>query len=259
MKTIDGGAFAGNNYTLMKISIITATFNSEKVIQRLINSLRAQSVKDFEWIVCDGASTDSTLEILKKVNDLNLRISSESDFGIYDALNKGIKLSKCDYYIVIGSDDWFEADAIEKFVKEIDGHSSVITAPFVCNKKIQRLSKLPRCFSGYRRNIFGHSVATLFRKKLHEKYGYYSNKYPIAADYEFMVKVIINNENIKVCNFVAGEFSLGGISSNDFIGASTEVMRIMISNGFSLPLQTLIFLVRLIRIYVIYLLRLRNR
>jgi len=229
----------------MKISIITATFNSAKTIQRLIDSLRSQSFKNFEWIVVDGESKDNTLEILNKITDLNLHICSKSDFGVFDAINRGIRLSKCDHYIVIGSDDWFEVDAIEKFAKEIDGHSSVITAPFVCNNKIQILSKLPLCFSGYRRKIYGHSVATLFKKNLHKKYGFYSNKYPIAADYEFMMKLIMNNENIKVCNFIAGEFSLGGISSSDFIGASNEVMRIMSSNGFSMPLQLLILIVRI--------------
>lgn len=229
----------------MKISIITATFNSAKTIKKLIDSLRSQSFKNFEWIVVDGESKDNTLEILNKITDLNLHICSKSDFGVFDAINRGIRLSKCDHYIVIGSDDFFEVDVIEKFAKEIDGHSSVITAPFVCNKKIQKLSKLPLCFSGYRRKIYGHSVATLFRKNLHKKYGFYSNKYPIAADYEFMMKVIINNENIKICNFIAGEFSLGGKSSEDFTGASTEVMRIMSSIGFSKPIQILILIVKI--------------
>jgi len=84
----------------MKISIITATLNSAKTIQRLIDSLRSQSFKDFEWIVVDGESKDNTLEILHKITDLNLRISTRSDFGVYDAINRGIRLSKCDYYIV---------------------------------------------------------------------------------------------------------------------------------------------------------------
>jgi len=229
----------------MKISIITATFNSARTIQKLINSLRSQSFKNFEWIVVDGESKDGTLEILHGITDLNLHICSRADFGVFDAINRGIRLSKCDYYIVIGSDDWFEIDAIGKFEKEIDGRSSLITTPFICNKKIQKLSKFPLSFSGYRRYIFGHSVSTLFRKNLHKKYGFYSNRYPIAADYEFMMKLIINNENIKICNFVAGEFSLGGLSSEDFTGASTEVMRIMASIGFSKPIQILILIVKI--------------
>ena len=221
----------------MKISIITATLNSAKTIQRLIDSLRSQSFKDFEWIVVDGESKDNTLEILHKITDLNLRISTRSDFGVYDAINRGIRLSKCDYYIVIGSDDWFEVDAIGKFEKEIDGHSSVITAPFVCNRKIMRLSKLPFCIAGYRTSIFGHSVSSLFMKNIHKTYGYYSNKYSIAADYDFMLKLIIGNESIKTCKFVAGEFSLGGLSNNDFFGTKTEVLRIHRSQGLStLPL-----------------------
>ena len=80
----------------MKISIITATFNSARTIQKLINSLRSQSFKNFEWIVVDGESKDGTLEILHGITDLNLHICSRADFGVFDAINRGIRLSKCD-------------------------------------------------------------------------------------------------------------------------------------------------------------------
>ena len=74
-----------------KISVITAVYNAEDCIQHLIESLRKQNDQNFEWVVVDGLSTDSTLEILKKIDDLNIKIISEVDFGIYDALNKGVK------------------------------------------------------------------------------------------------------------------------------------------------------------------------
>ena len=68
-----------------KISIITAVYNAENHIQDLIESLRQQGDSNFEWVVVDGLSTDNTLEILKKIDDLNVKIISEADFGIYDA------------------------------------------------------------------------------------------------------------------------------------------------------------------------------
>jgi len=230
----------------LKISIITATFNAEKHLPFLIKSLQAQTNKNFEWVVADGGSTDSTLEILKNAEGLNVSLTSQPDFGIYDALNRAVKLSKGDYYIVIGADDEFEPTTIENFLNRLDGNYTVITSPILINNKIYKVSSLPVFLSGFRSKICGHSIATLFKKSLHEKYGYYSQKYPIAADYDFMMKLVVNNEKVKVCSFISGTFGLDGVSSVDRIGSASEVMRIMVSNGFSTLIQVLIFIFRLI-------------
>lgn len=74
-----------------KLSVITATYNAEKFLFRVIKSLQEQTDKDFEWIISDGASSDSTLEILKSTEGINIKVISGEDFGIYDALNRGIK------------------------------------------------------------------------------------------------------------------------------------------------------------------------
>lgn len=230
----------------MKISVITATFNAGKYLPSLIKSLQAQTNQEFEWVVADGGSSDNTLELLNNVENLNVSVTSQSDFGIYDALNRGVKTSSGDYYVVIGADDVFESMTIENFIKEIDGDYTVITSPILINNKIYKLSSLPVFLSGFRSKICGHSIATLFKKSLHEKYGYYSQKYPIAADYDFMMKLVVNNEKVKVCSFISGNFGLDGVSSVDRIGSASEVMRIMVSNGFSTPIQVLIFVLRLI-------------
>jgi glycosyltransferase involved in cell wall biosynthesis len=230
----------------MQISIITATFNAAIHLPALINSLRVQTYKNFEWVVADGSSTDNTMNILRDVKDLDIVLSSQPDFGIYDALNRAIKASKGDYYVVIGADDVFEPHAIENFAKEIDGISTVITSPIVINNKIYKLSKLPIFLSGFRARICGHSIATLFAKSLHDKYGYYSKKYPIAADFDFMMKLVVNNEKVKSCDFIVGTFGIEGVSTIDRIGSASEVMRIMILNGYSVPVQVVIFILRLL-------------
>lgn len=230
----------------MKISIITATYNAAEHLPYLIKSLRAQSYKDFEWVIADGLSTDDTLKIINEVSGLNVILSSERDFGIYDALNRAIKMAVGEYYVVIGADDVFEPDAIENFSNAIDGENVVITSPIFIGSQKYGLSSLPVFLSGFRSKICGHSIATLFKKTLHEKYGYYSQKYPIAADYDFMMKLIINNEPIKKCSFITGKFGVEGVSSVDRVGSASEVMRIMISNGFSTSVQVLIFVLRLL-------------
>lgn len=230
----------------LKISVITATYNAANHLPSLIDSLRKQNKTDFEWVVADGGSTDGTLSILDAVTDLDIVVTSQADFGIYDALNRAIKLSRADYYVVIGSDDVFEDDALERFSRAIDNHHRVITTPIIIGDKKYGLSKLPVFLSGFRSKICGHSIATLFQKSLHEDYGYYSNKYPIAADYDFMMKLVCNNVSIKACNFVAGRFGLDGLSTVDRIGSASEVMRIMVANGFSTTIQVMIFILRLL-------------
>ncbi|TXH54102.1 MAG: glycosyltransferase, partial [Bacteroidia bacterium] len=95
-----------------KISIITAVYNGADCIHPLIESLRQQTDQNFEWVVVDGLSTDNTLDILKQINDLNIKIISEADFGIYDAFNKGIKACNGEFYLVAGADDVFYPNAI---------------------------------------------------------------------------------------------------------------------------------------------------
>jgi len=84
-------------------TVITATYNAQNHLPMLIESLRKQSDKEFEWVVADGASDDGTLELLQSIDDLNIVISSQPDFGIYDALNRAIRDSSGKYYIVAGA------------------------------------------------------------------------------------------------------------------------------------------------------------
>jgi glycosyltransferase involved in cell wall biosynthesis len=230
----------------MQISVITATYNAGKHLPTLIKSLRAQTNKHFEWVVADGGSTDETLATLEAINDLNIVLSSRADFGIYDALNRAIKMSSGEFYVVIGSDDIFEPTAIEIFSKKIDDIHTVITCPILINNKVSKLSFLPVFLSGSTSKICGHSMATLFKKSLHDKYGYYSKKYPIAADYDFMMKLVMNKENIKFCSYIVGKYGTSGVSATDYVGSASEVMRVMISNGFSVPIQVTIFMFRLL-------------
>lgn len=230
----------------MQISVITATYNAGKHLPFLIKSLQAQTNSNFEWVIADGGSTDNTLEILNNVEGLNIKINSQADFGIYDGLNRAIKLSKGEYYVVIGSDDLFEPTAIETFSKAIDGVSTVITCPILIGDKEYKRSSLPSFIAGARSKICGHSIATLFKRNLHEKYGYYSKKYPIAADYDFTMKLVVNDENIKFCDSPVGRFGTDGVSAVDHIGSASEVMRVMIANGYFAPIQVAIFILRLL-------------
>lgn len=97
----------------MKISIVTPCYNAAKTIVRTMDSVLAQTVSPFEYIIIDGGSTDGTVEIAKSHPAVTYVIS-EKDKGIADAFNKGIALSSGDAIGIINSDDWYEPEAIEK-------------------------------------------------------------------------------------------------------------------------------------------------
>jgi glycosyltransferase involved in cell wall biosynthesis len=231
----------------MLISIITATYNSEETITDLIESLKKQSDLNFEWIICDGCSTDNTVQILERSHfPFTLKIDSRSDFGIYDALNRGIKISSGQYYLVVGSDDLLDIHAIANYRNAVSQSNADI---ILSGLRIDKYNYYPRRY----RNRFlhqmtfvaGHSVGTLIRKELHYKIGFYSKKFPIAADHLFLECALVNNFQFLYCDFIAGKFGSQGISSSDKIGALVEAFRIQFSISKCKSCEIFIFILRL--------------
>ena len=104
----------------MKISIITVCFNSEETIVSTLNSVLSQTYDEIEHIIIDGGSTDRTLDILDQYNFKNKIVVSESDDGIYDAMNKGIKIAQGDIITILNSDDIYQSSStISEVMKDI--------------------------------------------------------------------------------------------------------------------------------------------
>lgn len=234
--------------TQPKISVITATFNAASCLPALIESLQSQTDKDFEWVIADGGSTDETLTLLENVQGLNIKITSQPDFGIYDALNRGIKASSGDYYVVIGADDWFFSRAIQYFREALSEGAEIITANIKQDSKIiSPVNKKPWLY-GMQSYISNHAVATLFNKKLHTKFGYYSNKFPIAADNLFVLTVMKDSSvKLKQIPSVVGEFTLAGLSNTDILGTLAENFRVQIKVGSNKYLQIAVLFLRLFK------------
>lgn len=227
-----------------KISIITAVFNAEDHIINLIDSLRQQTDKNFEWVVVDGLSTDHTLEILNHVNDLNTKIISEADFGIYDAFNKGIKLSQGEYYLVCGADDIFYPNAIADYKNSIDSNIDITTATVKMGNKLAKPMGHSWLF-GMRAFISCHSVGVLIKKELHLKYGFYSKKLPIAADQLFIKQCCQNGAQVKIIDKVVGNYGINGVSATDMFGCCTEMFRVQLLTHENKWVQYIIFVLKL--------------
>ena len=230
------------------ISVITATRNAANHLPKLIESLHGQTDQDFEWVVADGASDDGTLELLRSVTDLNIVISSQADFGIYDALNRTIRAASGEYYIVCGADDFFHRDAIANFRRAIaESGADIIVANAMYGQHCLKVRSGPVWLFGGRALIAAHTLATAIRKELHREYGSYSRNYPIAADQYFLMQACKGGASRYESGFVAGEIGRGGVSSVDRVGSATEVFRAQLALGSSPVVQTLLLMLRLLR------------
>lgn len=234
----------------MKLSVITATYNAVEHLPKLIESLRNQEDKDFEWVVADGASTDGTLELLQSITDLNIKISSQEDFGIYDALNRAIKISSGEFYLVVGADDYLYPNAIKDYKEALEMEVDFITASIKYGQRvIKPRTGTPTWIAGLASNLSSHAVGSVCRKNLHEKIGFYSRKFPIAADQLFVLKAIKNGAKVKKINSIVGFFNDEGVSSVDMAGVFTECYRIQLLLGENKALQTALLFLRMLRHY----------
>lgn len=232
------------------ISVITATLNAAKELPSLIASLRNQSDPDFEWIVMDGCSTDGTVELLRSAEDVVSVWFSDEDFGIYDALNRGIKRCTGEYYLVVGADDGLDVDAIKNYKKAIEYSAADIVSARV-NMDGAPAKRKPKKPWRYRLGAFvsSHAVGSIYRKALHERYGYYSWRYPIAADQLFVKTVYLGGSTIYDAEFLAGTYSKKGTSEVDWIGMITESYRVQLKTGENKFLQTALLFFRIMKNY----------
>ena len=230
-----------------KLSVITATYNAEKFLPRGIKSLQEQTDKDFEWIISDGASSDSTLEILKSTEGINIKVISGEDFGIYDALNRGIKACNGEFYLVVGADDELYPNAIKDYKEAIEDSVDIVTACIDTDNGIIESNSGPRWLKAQAHYVSGHAVGSIYRKSLHQKLGYYSRKFPIAADQLFVLTAANHGVKIKAIKSIVGKFSNDGVSSVDILGTLCEFYRVQLVMGENKFLQTVLFILRLIK------------
>lgn len=185
----------------MKVTIITATFNSEKFLEDSIQSVISQNYKNIEHIIIDGGSTDGTLSIIQKYRKHIAAFVSEPDRGMYDAINKGMKLATGDIIGTLNSDD-FLADntVISDIVNSFKQYNTDVIYGDLVYVLPENASKIIRVWKGlpYKRKRYKYGwmpahPTFYFKRNLLDKYGYYENHYYTAADYEFMARYLYKN------------------------------------------------------------------
>lgn len=212
---------------MLKISIITATYNSGKTVGDTLKSVLAQTYHDYELLVVDGASKDNTLEVVKKMEPLfegRMRYISEPDKGIYDAMNKGIRMATGEVIGILNSDDFYTSDdalACIAWVLENEKVDAVYGDIHYVNDE-----DLKKCVRYYSSKPFRRWMMRLgfmpahpsfyCRKEVYEKYGAFdAENYRVAADFENLLRLIFVNK-IKT-HYISKDFvtmRTGGASSS---------------------------------------------
>ena len=233
-----------------KISIITVTKNSEKFLQETIDSLSKQNYQNFEHIVIDGASTDLTLDIIKKNSSKITKWISEPDQGLYDAMNKGLSLCTGEIIGILNSDDVYFKDALSIVNKYFSKNEIDFLFGSVFKHKLMHgfyPKKIPWTFGFYT----AHSVGFFIKKTSQDKIGLYNTKYKWSADYDIFYKMIVKHKMKGMAtkkNEILGNFRLGGLSSSiRYIDFLKENNQIRVDNGQNKIVVFAIFFLRLIR------------
>ena len=201
-----------------KVSIITVVFNRANTIGRCIDSVAKQSYKNIQYIIIDGGSTDGTLEEINKYRDYISVVVSEKDEGIYDAMNKGIRLSEGEYVILLNSDDWFAESAVEDLMfLSLKRGADVVHADAlkvfgneVSKSKIEGWLHVGFLTKGM---PLRHETM-LVRKEIYQKFGLYDISYSMIADYVFVATIYLAGVRFAHLKKAILFFSMDGYSNN---------------------------------------------
>jgi glycosyltransferase involved in cell wall biosynthesis len=225
----------------MKVSIITVAFNSSTTISDSIRSVLEQSFKNIEYIIIDGGSSDGTQDIIKSFGTRISKFVSEPDKGIYDAINKGIRLASGDIIGILHSDDvFYDNTVIDKIAGVFE--SSAIDAIYGDVRFVNANGAVVRYYSSAHftpeKFRFGYMPAhpSFYAKRgLFDKFGYYKTDYTIAADYELLIRFLYTDRiNARYIQMPFVNMRRGGISNKSFcsnILLNREILRACRENG----------------------------
>tara|TARA_B100001029_G_scaffold56424_1_gene45532 strand:+ start:7320 stop:8054 length:735 start_codon:yes stop_codon:yes gene_type:complete len=214
---------------MLKVSLITISYNSSKTIYNTLKSVEKQSYKNVEHIIVDGRSTDNTLKICYSFPHID-KIISEPDEGVYDAFNKGIESAKGDIIGFLNSDDiYYEEDSLNYIVKNFDRETDCVfgNLQYVNLKgEIVRNWNSRNFRKGDFKKAWMPAHPTFYcRKYIYEKYGAYNPKYKIAGDFELMLRVLEKNSiKSKFIDRILVKMLSGGIS-NRGINSKMQILK----------------------------------
>lgn len=239
------------------ISIVTIVFNGELFIEDTITSVLSQKTYEVEYIVVDGGSSDSSLEIIKRYENQIDVIVSEFDTGIYNAINKGIALSSGMFIGLIHSGDKYNAGALQKVInlaktlKSSVIYGDILFLEDISEMEIKRYLRANHMNLNTKMSIFHPS--TFISKDVYLKFGTYQESFKLAADYDLLLNLYLNGVAFHHLSNPIATFRADGLSSKNFILSLKENYLIRLKY-FSI-FNAIMFIIKSFFIFIIYNLR----
>jgi glycosyltransferase involved in cell wall biosynthesis len=227
----------------MKISLLTVSYNSAATIGDTIESVRSQTYKDIEYIVVDGNSTDGTLDLIRSFAPKIDQWISEPDKGIYDAMNKAIRMATGEVVGILNSDDFYSANDIVSQVAAAFGDPAidavfgdlVFVDPNNLKKVVRKYSSAKWYPEKFARGFMPAHPTFFVRRKYYERIGLFKTDYRIAADYELLIRFLyVHRLKYKYLPINMVTMRKGGVSSNGIrsnIILNDEIIRGCRENG----------------------------
>jgi glycosyltransferase involved in cell wall biosynthesis len=223
-----------------KISIITVVFNSEKFIERTLQSVFSQTYRNIEYIIIDGGSKDKTLEIIQHYSNKVAILISEPDKGLYDAMNKGLFKATGDYVCFLNSGDiLYSSNTLEDIFGKLDylpdvvyGETTIIDTDG--NELGLRRLKAPEqlTWESFKDGMLVCHQSVYVKRSIAEPYNL---KYKISADYEWVLKALKKATTIYNSRLIHTRFMDGGINKKNIRRGLTERMKVMIKHYGIIP------------------------
>ncbi len=211
------------------ITVVTVVYNGKTTLEQAIKSVLGQSYDNVEYIVMDGASSDGTLDIIKKYDDKIDYWQSEPDKGIYDAMNKGIGLANGDYIALLNADDWYEPFACQTMAdRMLKDKADVYHAALKYIDENGEIVKVEGCSAAsIACEMIAHPTCFVSRKIYKEQK--YDTSYKSAADYDFMNRLVKSGASFCFVPEIIANFRTGGMSSNKV--GTLETLKIKLRYG----------------------------
>lgn len=198
-----------------RFSLITVCYNAETSIAKALQSAREQSYRDFEHLIVDGASTDRTLDVVRQFGDLPLVIHSELDKGIYDAMNKAVRLARGDILFFLNADDaLLDGQVLERVAAAFDADPELefLWGDVVSAFEDGRRLTLSYAYIDPETLIYGSLChqGVFAHKRLFERFGNFDLQYRLCADFDWFLRVMRGGAKFRYLDLDVSVFTRGG-------------------------------------------------
>lgn len=197
-----------------QVTIITAVLNGSRYINECLSSLSAQTSANYEHIIIDGGSSDGTLKVIDEYSTQRSHLVSETDKGLYDAMNKGIALASGEWILMLNSDDYLvDKDVLEKAGEILSRYpdAAVVYGKAIMKFENEGFSELYDSRLTKWNLLNGRPpphMAAFVRKSAYQQYGLYDLRYKLVADYEFFVRLYIAGARCEFADLTVAVFRI---------------------------------------------------